>query len=45
MEKKMSEAKALNTVFEFEMIDGEKVDMTLTFYSLYQMRPKNKNAV
>lgn len=36
------DAKMLNTYYEFELANGEKVKMTLNFYFLYQLRNKNK---
>ena len=36
--------KKLNTTYEFEFYDGDKVDLTLTFYSLMQLSAKNKKA-
>jgi hypothetical protein len=38
------EEKKLNTVYDFELADGEKVQMTLRYFSLYQLRGKNKTA-
>ena len=38
------ETKNLNTVYNFELDDGEKVEMTLRFYNLYQLKSKNKQA-
>lgn len=38
------EAKKLNTVYNFELDDGEQVQMTLRFYNLYQLKSKNKHA-
>ena len=35
--------KNLNTTIEYEMIDGTKVSLTLTFYALYQLKNKKKN--
>lgn len=40
MDKKMIP----NTVVEFELADGSVVKMTLTFFSLYQLKGKNKVA-
>ncbi len=40
MDKKMIP----NTIVDFELADGTKVKMTLTFYSLYLLKSKNKNA-
>lgn len=34
--------KKLNTVYDFELEDGSVVKMTLRFYSLYQLKSKNK---
>lgn len=34
--------KKLNTTITFEFEDGTKVEMTLYFYALYQLRNKNK---
>ena len=31
-----------NTVIEFTFWDGTKTELTLTFYALYQMKPKHK---
>ena len=36
--------KKLNTVYNFELEDGEVVQMTLRYYSLYQLKSKNKKA-
>lgn len=30
----------LNTITEFEMADGSKVNMTLNYWALYQLKPK-----
>lgn len=38
------DTKKLNTVYNFELDDGEKVQMTLRFYNLYQLKSKNKSA-
>jgi hypothetical protein len=35
--------KKLNTVYDFELEDGTVVTMTLRFYSLYQLKSKNKS--
>lgn len=32
----------LNTTVTFKLADGTETDLTLTFYALYQMKPKNK---
>lgn len=37
----MSELK--NTFYEFEFENGEKCQMTLAFYALYQLKAKNKS--
>lgn len=34
--------KKLNTNYTFEFYDGTKIELTLTFYSLYQLKEKNK---
>lgn len=36
--------KKLNSVYDFELADGTVVQMTLRFYSLYQLKSKNKAA-
>lgn len=36
--------KKLNTVYNFELADGETVQMTLRYYNLYQLKSKNKQA-
>lgn len=36
--------KNLNTVHNFELADGEIVQMTLRFFNLYQLKSKNKHA-
>ena len=36
--------KKLNTTYEFEFCNGEKTDLTLTFYALMQLSSKNKHA-
>ena len=38
------ETKNLNTVYNFELADGETVQMTLRYYNLYQLKSKNKQA-
>ena len=38
------ETKNLNTVYNFELADGEIVQMTLRYYNLYQLKSKNKQA-
>lgn len=35
--------KKLNTVLEYEFQDGDKAEMTLTFYKLYQLKSKRKD--
>lgn len=37
------EIKKLNTVQDFELANGTVVKMTLTYYSLYQLKTKKKN--
>ena len=32
--------KTLNTIIQFEMADGQKVEMTLNYWALYQLRGK-----
>lgn len=32
--------KNLNTIIEFEMADGTKVNMTLNYFALYQLKSK-----
>lgn len=32
----------LNTEYEFEFSNGEKTEMTLTFYKIYQLKSKNR---
>ena len=32
----------LNTTYDFELADGNKVELTLAFYKLYQLRSKRK---
>lgn len=34
--------KKMNTIIDFEFCDGTTAKMTLTFYSLYQLKAKNK---
>ena len=34
--------KMMNTTVEFQLADGSVTELTLTFYSLYQMKPKHK---
>lgn len=34
--------KKLNTTVEFEFEDGDKTELTLTFYKVYQLKNKNK---
>lgn len=36
------ETKKLNTNYEYELADGRKVNLTLCFYKLYQLKTKNK---
>ena len=36
--------KNFSTVYDFELADGQVVKMTLRFYSLYQLKGKNKKA-
>ena len=36
-------SKPLNTIYEFEFQDGDKVGMTLTFYALLQLKTKKKH--
>ena len=36
--------KNLNTVYNFELADGEIVQMTLRYFNLYQLKSKNKQA-
>lgn len=38
------DTKNLNTVYNFELADGEVVQMTLRYYNLYQLKSKNKQA-
>lgn len=38
----MDNKKMLNTVADFELADGTTVKLTLTFYSLYQLKAKAK---
>jgi hypothetical protein len=38
------DTKNLNTVYNFELADGEVVRMTLRYYNLYQLKSKNKQA-
>lgn len=33
----------LNTTYDFELADGSKVELTLAFYKLYQLKSKNKS--
>ena len=33
--------KELNTITEFELSDGTKVNMTLNYWALYQLKPKD----
>lgn len=40
----MEKKTMLNTVYDFELANGEVVKMTLRFYSLYQLKSKNKGA-
>lgn len=40
----MEDKKIPNTVYEFELNNGEVVKMTLRFYSLYLLKGKNKQA-
>lgn len=40
----MDKKTMLNTVHDFELANGEVVKMTLRFYSLYQLKSKNKGA-
>lgn len=35
--------KRKNTTIEFEFFDGEKVELTLWFYALYQLKAKKKS--
>lgn len=35
--------RKMNTVIDFELNTGEKVQLTLMFYNLYQLKPKNKS--
>ena len=40
---KMEKKTALNTLYDFELADGRIVKLTLRFYSLYQLKSKNKS--
>lgn len=37
------ETPKLNTTYDFELVDGSKVKMTLAFYALLQLRSRNKS--
>lgn len=37
----MNQNMKFNTTIDFELCDGTKVPLTLTFYALYQLRSKN----
>jgi hypothetical protein len=36
-------AELKNTFYEFEFEDGDKCNLTLAFYALYQLKAKNKS--
>jgi hypothetical protein len=36
--------KPMNTIIDFELCDGTVVPLTLTFYALYQLKSKHKDA-
>lgn len=38
----MEKVSKYNTYKEIELMDGSKVELTLTFYALYQLKAKNK---
>ena len=40
----MAENKQINTTFDFELVDGTVVQLTLRYISLYQLRGKNRAA-
>lgn len=40
----MMDSKKLNTIYEFEFYDGEKTNLTLSFYALMRLSSKNKRA-
>lgn len=39
----MNKKMMLNNVYDFELADGTTVKVTLRFYSLYQLKSKNKS--